>query len=186
MEERSDRVSFKGVPMTLLGPELKVGDNAPDFQLVDMDLQPVSLADYQGKTKIICTVPSLDTPVCDAETRRFNLEASRLSDNIVILTVSLDLQFAQKRWCGAADIKAVQVLSDYRERSFGQNYGVLIKELFLLSRAIFVVDSDNIITYIQHVPEITDEPDYAAVLDAVRTPQIPVRQVPMDGICGGY
>jgi thioredoxin-dependent peroxiredoxin len=186
MEERNTIATFKGNPVTLLGPTLKVGDKAPDFQVVTMDLQPVSLADYQGKTKIICAVPSLDTPVCDAETRRFNQEAANLNENCVILTVSLDLPFAQKRWCGAADINAVQVLSDYRERSFGQNYGVLIKELLLLTRAIFIVDGDDTIIYVQYVSEITDEPDYAAVLEAVNPPQIPISQVPMDGVCGGY
>lgn len=186
MEERNDVTTFKGNPVTLLGPTLNIGDKAPDFQVVNLDLQPASLADFQGKIKIICAVPSLDTPVCDAETRRFNQEAAKLNDTIVILTVSLDLPFAQKRWCGAADITAVQVLSDYRERSFGTNYGVLIKELLLLSRSIFVVDGDNTITYIQHVPEITDEPDYTAVIEAANTLQIPIRQVPMDGVCGGY
>lgn len=186
MQERAAAVTFKGNPVTLLGPELKVGDKAPDFQAVNMDLAPVSLDAYHGKTKIICTVPSLDTPVCDVEIRRFNQDAAKLNDNIVILTVSLDLPFAQKRWCGAAGISAVQVLSDYRERSFGMNYGVLIKELLLLSRSIFVVDSDNTITYIQHVAEITEEPDYSAVLEAANSLQIQVRQVPMDGICGGY
>ncbi len=186
IQEQGNLVTFKGNPVTLIGSVLKIGDKAPDFQVVNMNLQPVSLTDYHGKIKIICAVPSLDTPVCDAETRRFNQEAAELDSNIVILTISLDLPFAQKRWCGAADVSSVQVLSDYRERSFGLGYGVLIKELFLLSRSIFVVDSDDIITFIQHVPEITEEPDYKSVIEAAKSLHIPVRQVPMDGICGGY
>ena len=185
MEERTGIVTFKGNPVTLLGPALKVGDKAPDFQVVDTGLNPVSLADFRGKTKIICAVPSLDTPVCDAETRRFNQEAPGVGADVVVLTISLDLPFAQKRWCGAAGIDRVQVLSDYRERSFGLSYGVLVKELMLLSRSIFVVDGDDTITYLQHVAEIVDEPDYAAALDAAKG-QIAVRELPADNICGGY
>jgi len=185
MEERSGVVTFKGNPVTLLGPALKVGDKAPDFQVVDAGLNPVALADFRGRTKIICAVPSLDTPICDTETRRFNQEATRLGDSVVVLTISLDLPFAQKRWCGAAGVDRVQVLSDYRERSFGLSYGVLVKELMLLSRSIFVVDGSDTITYLQHVAEIVQEPDYAAALDAARG-EIVVRQLPVDGICGGY
>jgi len=185
MEERTGITTFKGNPVTLLGPELKVGDKAPDFRVVDTSLTPVSLADFKGKTKIISAVPSLDTPVCDTETRRFNQEAAQLPDNTVVLTISLDLPFAQKRWCGAAGIDRVTTLSDYQERSFAQAYGVLVKELMLLSRSIFVVDGDDTIKYIQHVPEITTEPDYAAVLAAVKG-EIPTSQVPMSGICGAY
>jgi thioredoxin-dependent peroxiredoxin len=186
MEERTGITSFKGGPVTLLGPALAVGGKAPDFSLTNTDLAQVTLADYAGKIKIISAVPSLDTPVCDTETRRFNEEAARLPGNVVVLTVSLDLPFAQKRWCGAAGIDRVTTLSDYRERSFGTSYGVLIKELQLLSRSIFVVDGDDVIRYIQHVPEITTEPDYAAVLEAAKGMEIPVSQVPVDGICGGY
>ncbi|HJV67496.1 MAG TPA: thiol peroxidase [Geomonas sp.] len=161
-------VTFKGNPVTLVGPELKVGDAAPDFSVVDTSLAPVNLATYSGKVKIISTVPSLDTPVCDTETRRFNQEAAALPGEVVVLTVSLDLPFAQKRWCGAAGIDKVITLSDYRDRSFGKSYGVLIDELRLLSRSIFVLDRDNTIRYIQHVPEVTTEPDYAAVLEAAK------------------
>jgi thiol peroxidase len=168
MNERSGIITFKGNPFTLLGPELKVGDSAPDFVVVDNGLAPVSLANSAGKIRVISSVPSLDTPVCDTETRRFNQEAAGLPENVVVLTVSLDLPFAQKRWCGAAGIDRVSTLSDYRERSFGQNYGVLIKELLLLTRAIFIVDADDIIRYIQIVPEVTNEPDYAAVISAVK------------------
>ncbi|MBK5274919.1 MAG: thiol peroxidase [Desulfuromonadales bacterium] len=168
MNERSGIITFKGNPFTLLGPQLKVGDKAPDFAVVDTGLAPVTLASSAGKVRIISAVPSLDTPVCDTETRRFNQEAAKLPGEVVVLTISLDLPFAQKRWCGAAGIDKVVLLSDYRERSFGQNYGVLIKELLLLSRAIFVVDAQDVIRYIQIVPEVTSEPDYAAVIAAAK------------------
>lgn len=168
MEERSGIITFKGNPMTLLGPQLKVGDQAPAFAVVDTSLTVRSLNDFGSAIKIISAVPSLDTPVCDAETRRFNQEAASLPTNVVVLTISLDLPFAQKRWCGAAGIDRVVTLSDYRDRSFGLAYGVLIKELMLLSRSVFVVDGGGVIRYLQHVPEVTSEPYYAAVLDAVR------------------
>ena len=168
MSERSGIITFKGTPFTLLGPELKIGDKAPDFAVVDNALSPVTLASSTGKIRIISAVPSLDTPVCDSETRRFNQEAAGLPGSVQVLTVSLDLPFAQKRWCGAAGIDNVVTLSDYRERSFGQNYGVLIKELLLLTRAIFVVDAADTIRYIQIVPEVTSEPDYTAVITAVK------------------
>jgi thioredoxin-dependent peroxiredoxin len=168
MNERSGIITFKGNPFTLLGPELKVGDKAPDFAVVDNGLAPVSLANSAGKVRIISSVPSLDTPVCDTETRRFNQEAANLPGDVVVLTISLDLPFAQKRWCGAAGIEKVTTLSDYRERSFGHNYGVLIKELLLLTRAIFVIDAQGVIRYIQIVPEVTSEPDYAAVIAAAK------------------
>lgn len=161
-------VTFMGNPLTLLGPELKVGDKAPDFSVLDNGLGAVTLAGYAGKVKIICTVPSLDTPVCDTETRRFNQEAANLKGNVVVLAISQDLPFAQARWCGAAGIDRVVTLSDYRDRDFGPAYGVMIKELMLLARAIFIVDADDIIRYIQIVPEISSEPDYAAALDAVK------------------
>lgn len=168
MEERTGIVTFKGNPVTLLGPALKAGDKAPDFRVVDTALTPVTLADFKGKIKIFSAVPSLDTPVCDMETRRFNKEAANLPDNLVILTVSMDLPFAQSRWCGAAGIDRVKTLSDYREKSFALAYGVLIKELQLLTRSIFIVDSADTIRYIQLVGEITAEPDYAAVLAAAK------------------
>jgi thiol peroxidase len=168
-EERKGVITFKGNPMTLLGPELRVGAQAPEFTVVDNGLNKVTLDSYAGKIKLISAVPSLDTPVCDMETRRFNKEAADLPEQVAVLTVSLDLPFAQKRWCGATGIDRVTTLSDYQERSFALTYGVLIKELKLLSRSIFVIDRDNIIRYIQHVPEVTQEPDYTAVLAAVRT-----------------
>ncbi len=168
MQERKGIVTFKGNPVTLLGPEIRVGDKAPDFRVVDTALAPVTLADFKGKIKIISSVPSLDTPVCDRETRRFNEEAAGLSANVAILTVSLDLPFAQKRWCGAAGVDRVKVLSDYQDRTFAAAYGVLIKELKLLSRSVFVVDENDVVRYIQHVKEIGTEPDYDALLGAVK------------------
>ena len=185
MEERTGVTTFKGDPVTLLGPDLKIGDQAPDFQVVDNDLKPISLADFKGKTKIICAVPSLDTPVCETEVRRFNQEAADLPASIVVLTISLDLPFAQKRWCGGAGIDRVTTLSDYQQRSFGLAYGVLIKELKLLSRSIFVIDGQDKICYVKHVADIAEEPDYAAVL-AVAKSEIVTTEIPGDGICGGY
>lgn len=162
------KVTFKGNPVTLVGPELKVGDAAPNFLVIDNSLGQVTLANYEGRVKIISAVPSLDTPVCDTETRRFNQEAAKLPGDVALLTISADLPFAQKRWCGAAGIDRVVTLSDYRDRSFALAYGVLIEELKLLSRSIFVIDRKNVIRYIQHVPEVTQEPDYEAVLAAAR------------------
>ncbi len=168
MQERTGIITFKGNPFTLLGPEIKVGAAAPDFRVVDGTLAPVTLASYAGKVKIISAVPSLDTPVCDTETRRFNQEAAALPEQVVLLTISLDLPFAQKRWCGAAGIDRVQLLSDYQDRSFAEAYGVLIKELKLLTRAIYIIDADNVVRYVQIVPEVTSEPDYAAVIAAAK------------------
>lgn len=168
MEERTGIITFQGNPLTLIGKELKPGTPAPDFRVVDNGLAPVTLADFTGKIKILSAVPSLDTPVCDTETRRFNKEAAALPDNIVVLTISMDLPFAQARWCGAAGIDRVKTLSDYQERSFAEAYGLLIKELKLLARAVFVVDAGNTIRYLQIVPEITEEPDYDAALNAAK------------------
>ena len=171
MQERKGIITFKGNPMTLLGPEIRTGDKAPDFRVVDNGLAPVTLADFRGKVKIISAVPSLDTPVCDAETRRFNQEAAKLPGNVVVLTISMDLPFAQKRWCAAAGVDRVKTLSDHQDRSFASAYGVLIKELKLLSRSIFVVDGNDVVRYVQHVKEVTNEPDYEAILGAVKSLQ---------------
>ncbi|MGD8372290.1 MAG: thiol peroxidase [Syntrophobacterales bacterium] len=168
MQERPGIVTMKGNPLTLVGTELKVGDQAPAFVALDNDLSPVSLDSFGGKVCIISSVPSLDTPVCDMETRRFNNEAGTLGDDVVILTISMDLPFAQKRWCGAAGVERVQTLSDHRDASFGKAYGVLIKELRLLARAVFVLDQQGTIRYQQLVKEIAEEPDYDSVLNAVR------------------
>ena len=171
MQERKGIITFKGNPMTLLGPEIRTGDKAPDFRVVDNGLAPVTLADFRGKVKIISAVPSLDTPVCDTETRRFNEEAAKLPGNVIVLTVSVDLPFAQKRWCAAAGVDRVKTLSDHQDRSFASAYGVLIKELKLLSRSIFVVDGNDVVRYVQHVKEVTNEPDYEAILGAVKSLQ---------------
>jgi thiol peroxidase len=168
MKERTGIVTFKGKPVTLLGPEIRVGEKAPDFRAVDAGLAPVTLSDFKGKIKVLVSVPSLDTPVCDMETRRFNQEAAKLPGKVALITISLDLPFAQKRWCGSAGVDRVKVLSDYQDRSFAQSYGVLIKELKLLSRSIFVVGADDVVRYVQHVKEIGMEPDYADVLGAVQ------------------
>ncbi len=168
MIKRENVVTFMGNPLTLLGSELTVGMAAPDFSVVDNDLGPVSLADCKGKITIISAVPSLDTPVCDMETRRFNQEAQALGDKVKVLTVSMDLPFAQKRWCGNAGVTNVQTVSDYQTASFGLAYGVLIDGLRLLARAIFVIDASGVVASVQTVPELTHEPDYAAVLDAVK------------------
>lgn len=186
MEERSGITSFQERPVTLLGPRLRPGDRAPDFRVVDNQLAAVSLGDFRGKIKIICTLPSLDTPVCSTEARRFNREAAQLDSDIVVLIVSVDLPFAQSRWCDAKVVEQVKILSDYQERSLGLAYGVLIKELQLLSRTVFVVDQDDNIRYVQHVAELSEEPDYAAPLEAAKALLIPVSPLPMDGICGGY
>jgi thiol peroxidase len=168
MEERKGVITFMGNPLTLLGPSLKVGDKAPNFTVLDNALNPVQLSSYKGKVCILSSVPSLDTPVCDLETRRFNQEAATLGPDVAVLTVSMDLPFAQKRWCGAAGVDKVTTLSDHRDASFGTAYGTLIKELRLLARCIFVVDQDGVIRYLQVVKEVTQEPDYAAVLEAVK------------------
>ncbi|MEO0079089.1 MAG: thiol peroxidase [candidate division WOR-3 bacterium] len=168
MNERPNLVTLNGKPVTLIGNEVNVGAPAPDFTVVDNNLNPVRLTDFRGKVTVISSVPSLDTPVCDMETRRFNAEAANLGPDVVILTVSMDLPFAQKRWCGAAGVDRVITLSDHREASFGTSYGVLIKELRLLARAVFVVDRQGVIRYHQLVKEVGSEPDYAPILDAVR------------------
>ena len=168
MVERSAAVTMRGNPLTLVGNELTVGEPAPDVEVLDNDLNPVRLSNYKGKVCIVSTVPSLDTPVCDMETRRFNQEAADLGSDVVILTISTDLPFAQKRWCGAAGVDRVVTLSDHRDATFGNAYGVLIKELRLLARAVFVVDQEGIIRYSQLVSEIAEEPDYDAVIGAVK------------------
>lgn len=167
-EERTGVITFKGNPMTLYGPDVPVGEAAPYFRVVDSGLQPVTRDDAKGKVQLIAVVPSLDTPVCDTMTRRFNEEAAKLPDSVVVYTISLDLPFAQKRWCGAAGIDKVKVLSDYQDRSFGLNYGLLIKELKLLTRAVVIIDKDEQVAYREIVGEVTAEPDYAAALEAAK------------------
>ncbi|NQT03070.1 MAG: thiol peroxidase [Planctomycetes bacterium] len=168
MAERKDVVKFKGNPLTLLGNELKVGDTAPDAEVLANDLSPLKLSGFRGKVCVICTVPSLDTPVCDIQTRKFNEQATSLSDDVVILTISMDLPFAQQRWCGSVNVENVQTLSDHAKAEFGTEFGVLIKELRLLARTVFVVDKEGIIRYIEIVDELTNEPDYEAALTAAK------------------
>lgn len=167
-QERTGVATFKGSPITLIGPELKVGDQAPDFTLNKDLLTEVNLSDYAGKIKLISVVPSLDTGVCDAQTRRFNQEAASLGDNVVILTVSADLPFAQARWCGAAGVDKVVTLSDYKTKSFGQAYGVLIKEFGLDMRSIFVIDANDKITYVEYLTEMSEPPNYETAIQAVK------------------
>jgi thiol peroxidase len=166
MKELTDAVTFQGDPLTLVGDLPRVGQPAPNATLLDNDLNEVKLSDFEGKTVILSVAPSLDTPVCDAQTRRFNQAAAELGD-VVILGISMDLPFAQKRWCAAAGVQAVRTLSDHRDCEFGLSYGLLIKELRLLGRAVLVLDEQGTVRYVQLVPEITNEPDYDAVLEAV-------------------
>ena len=168
MKERAGLVTMKGNPIVLLGNEVKVGDPAPDFEVVDNGLSPVKFSSFRGKVCVLSSVPSLDTPVCDMETRRFNSEAAQLSDDVEILTISMDLPFAQARWCGAAGVTRVKTLSDHRDAAFGSGYGVLIKGLRLLARALFVVDRQGVVRYHELVKEIASEPDYTSVLAAVK------------------
>ena len=159
-------ITFKGNKVTLEGSVIKIGDSAPDFNLTDNSLGNVSLNDTKGK-RIFVVVPSVDTPVCDREIRRFNEEATALND-VSIYVVSMDLPFAQTRWCGGAGIDKVITLSDYKNRDFGNNYGVYIKELGLLARAIFVVDENNKVTYVEYCKEVSSDPDYEGALAAIK------------------
>lgn len=161
------KITFKGNPVTLLGNEVKVGDQAPDFTVLANDLSEVKLSDYKGSVRILSSVPSLDTGVCDAQTRRFNEEAAKL-DGVKVLTISADLPFAQKRWCASSGLEDVITLSDHRDLSFGNACGVVMKELRLLARAVFVVDSNDKITYVEYVSEGTNHPDYEAAIQAAK------------------
>lgn len=167
-QERQAGVKFKGNPVTLLGSEVKVGSQAPEFEVLAQDLTPVTLASSKGKIRLISVVPSLDTGICDAQTKRFNEEAAKLPANVEVLTISMDLPFAQKRWCAAANVDRIKVLSDHRKGSFGKAYGAQIKELRLLARSIFVVDAKDTVRYVEYVPEVTTHPNYDAALGAVK------------------
>ena len=162
-------VTLKGNPVTLVGKPLTTGEPAPPFKAVAQDLSTVEYRTFRDRVYILSAVPSLDTPVCDKETRTFNQEATRLSSDIEVITISMDLPFAQKRWCGAAGIDKVTVISDHRDAEFGQRYGVLIQELRLLARAVFVVDKLGVVRYIEVVPEIAQEPDYSSILEAAQS-----------------
>ena len=168
MSDKPGAVTMRGNPLTLTGDTVKAGEKAPDFTAIDNSLAPAGLEAFAGKVIVITSVPSLDTPVCDIETRRFNTEAGKLGEGVQVLTLSMDLPFAQKRWCGDAGVKTVKTLSDHKDAGFGMAYGVLIKELRLLARAVFVIDREGVIRYIQLVKEIGNEPDYDAVLNAVK------------------
>lgn len=161
------QVTFKQKPVTLVGKQVQVGDKAPDFRVLANDLTEVSLADFKGKIKLISVIPSIDTGVCDAQTRRFNEEAATL-ENTVVLTISVDLPFAQRRWCAAEGIDEVKTLSDHKEVAFGQAYGVLIEELRLLARSVFVVNEEDEVIYAQYVNEVSEHPDYDAALKAIK------------------
>lgn len=165
--ERKGLITFKGGPLTLTGSEVKVGDTAPDFNCVNSSLQPVKLSDFKGQTVIISSVPSLDTPVCEIQTKKFNQEALGL--NAKVLTVSMDLPFAQKRFCDAFKIQNVTVISDYKDKEFGNRYGLLIKELGLLTRAVLVIHPNGKVGYLEIVKEVTQEPNYKAALEKVKT-----------------
>ncbi len=167
-QERKGVITFKGNPLTLIGSEVKVGDTAPDFKLLAKDLSEVTLASSKGKTRFISVVPSLDTPVCELQTKRFNEEASKLPANVVVLTVSMDLPFAQTRFCGAQHADKITCLSDHREASFGKAYGVLIKELRLLTRSIFIIGADDKVQYVEYVKEVTQHPDYDKALNSLK------------------
>jgi thiol peroxidase len=164
--ERKGAITFKGNEMTLVGPEVKVGDSAPDFTAVNTALEPVKLSDFKGQVVVITTVPSLDTGVCEAMTRKFNEEAAKLDAKV--LTISMDLPFAQKRFCGAHGIDAVTTLSDYKDHDFAEKYGLMIKELGLLARSVMVVNQEGKIVYQELVPEVTNEPDYEKAIEAVK------------------
>ncbi|MFB5088110.1 thiol peroxidase [Psychrobacillus sp. PGGUH221] len=162
------QVTFKNNPVTLVGKEVVVGEKAPDFTVLANDLSPVTLQDSAGKVRLISVVPSLDTGVCSTQTNKFNQSAASLGEDVVILTISVDLPFAQKRWCGANAADAIQTLSDHRDLSFGRAYGVYMEELRLLARSVFVVDKNDVVTYAEYVSEGTDHPDYEKALEAVK------------------
>ena len=166
--ERPGATTLKGNPLTLIGPELKPGDAAPDFTLVDNGLKPVTLKDTGSQVRILSVVPSLDTPVCDAQTKRFNDEVAKLP-GVEIIAVSMDLPFAQKRWCGNFGIDKIKMLSDHKSGSFGEHYGTLIKDMRIESRAIFVLDKDDTIKHVEYVKEVADHPNYETALAAARS-----------------
>jgi thioredoxin-dependent peroxiredoxin len=168
-QERFGIVTFAGNPVTLIGSEIRVGDKAPIFEVLANDLSKVTLEDSKGKIRLINCVPSLDTGVCDVQTRKFNEEVSKLGNDVEVLTISADLPFAQKRWCGAAGIERVQTFSDHINMSFGTAYGTFMKEYRLECRAVFVVDEKDVVQYVEYVPEVTDHPNYEAALEAVKS-----------------
>lgn len=167
--ERKNAITLKGSPLTLLGDEVTVGKIAGDFKVVDHNMADKTLGDFKGKIKLIASVPSLDTPVCDSEIKRFNDEAAKLSKDLVIIFISMDLPFAQKRFCQEFEINKIKTFSDHRDADFGKKYGVLIKELRLLARAVFLIDADDTVKYVEYVKEVGMPPDYNKVLAAVKS-----------------
>ncbi|MCA9643333.1 MAG: thiol peroxidase [Polyangiaceae bacterium] len=166
-ETRKGAITLKGNPLDLVGPELKAGDKAPDdFTLIGTDMAPVTGKDLSGKARILCAVPSLDTPVCDVEMKRFNEEAANL--NLEVIAVSVDLPFAQKRWCGATGSDKIKTLSDWKFKTFGPAYGVEAPGFGLLARAVFVIGADDVVRHVEYVPEIGQEPNYGAALEAAK------------------
>lgn len=166
LEERTGEVTLKGNPVTLLGPRIEANEDAPEFTALKDLTTPVRLSDTTGKVRILLSVPSLDTPVCSREAQRFNEEAARLGDEVVVQVISVDTPFAQARWCGAENVRNIQTLSDFRDRDFGRKYGVEIKDLGIYARAAFVVDRQGVVVYSEYVPEVAQEPNYAAILEA--------------------
>jgi thiol peroxidase len=156
-------VTFQGKPLSLAGSAVNIGDLAPDARLLDGEMQEIAVESFRGKLLVLLSLPSLDTPVCDTETRRFNEYAGTLGADVTVCAVSMDLPFAQKRWCGAAGVERVMTLSDFRDREFGSKYGLTIEELGLLARSVHIVDREGVVRYVQLVPEITDEPNYDEV-----------------------
>lgn len=169
MQERKGIITFQGKPLTLTGLEVKVDQQAPDFQVLSKELKKFTLKDFSGKMKVICSVPSLDTPVCDLEIKRFNEEAAKLAGNVLVIFVSMDLPFAQGRFCQSFQVDHVQTFSDHAMASFGEHYGTLIKELRLLTRAVFIIDHQDIVRYVEYVSEITNPPNYMNVLKVLST-----------------
>ena len=165
--ERENAITFRGNPATLIGPEIKVGQKAPDFTGVGTGMAPTGLKDFQDKVKVLLTVPSLDTPTCATETQKFSQMATQLPDDVKVLVASMDLPFAQMRWCGAQGVENVTTISDFRDRQIGESYGVQIKGLGLLSRAVFVIDKENTVQYAEYVPEVAQEPNYGAAQAAI-------------------
>jgi thiol peroxidase len=168
VEERTGEVTMKGNPITLLGPRIEANEDAPEFTALKNLMTPVKLSDSTGKVRILVSVPSLDTPVCSIEAKRFSQEADKLGEDVVVQIISIDTPFAQSRWCGAEGVSNLQTLSDFRDRDFGTKYGVEIKDLGIYARAAFVVDKQGVVVYSEYVPEVAQEPDYDNILDAAR------------------
>lgn len=169
LKENKGVVAFTGTPLTLLGEMIQVGNTAPDFTAVGRDSKPVSLSDFKGKTVILSVFPSIDTGVCAMQTKRFNKEATSLSENVVVLTLSKDLPFALGRFCAAEGIDRIHTLSDYMQSEFGRKYGFLIKENMLLTRGVVVINPEGKVVYVEYVKELTTEPDYEKALNAAKS-----------------